>query len=99
MFIIHRNLQKYFILFFLFFHSSVLLATNYYFSTSLGDDTRSYAEAKDPNTPWKSIEKLNEIFISLGPGDQVLFRRGEKFFGSININQSGQPDNPIKIGA
>ncbi|MEX2513461.1 MAG: right-handed parallel beta-helix repeat-containing protein [Cyclobacteriaceae bacterium] len=72
---------------------------NYYFSAEQGDDARSFAAAQDPNTPWKSIDKLNEIFISLKPGDRVLFRRGETFFGSINVTQSGQAGNPIVIGA
>ncbi|WP_162418336.1 malectin domain-containing carbohydrate-binding protein [Cyclobacterium roseum] len=74
-------------------------AANYYFSTELGNDSRSFMEAQDPKTPWKSIQKLNEIFNTLKPGDQVLFRRGEKFFGSININQSGSVGSPIVIGA
>ena len=75
------------------------MAADFHFSESIGDDSRSYAEAQNPNTPWKSIEKLNKIFTSLKPGDQVLFRRGETFKGSIEVIQSGEPGKPIVIGA
>jgi parallel beta-helix repeat protein len=70
-------------------------ATNYYFSTSDGDDSRSSSEAQDPSTPWKSIDKLNSIFQYLQPGDQVLFKRGDTFYGSIVTNQSGTDSDPI----
>lgn len=76
-----------------------LSATNYYFSSVSGDDSRSYAEAQNPETPWKSISKLNEIFSDLQPGDQVLFKRGEEFPGAIYVNQSGQQNAPIVISA
>ena len=72
-------------------------ATNYYFSTSDGDDSRSFAEAKDPSTPWKSIDKLNAIFPSLQPGDQILFKRGDIFYGSIVTAKSGTDSDPIVL--
>ncbi|MEX2592083.1 MAG: malectin domain-containing carbohydrate-binding protein [Anditalea sp.] len=74
-------------------------ATNYYFSTGSGDDSRSASQAQNPSTPWKTINKLNKIFSSLQPGDVVLFKRGETFYGSISIKSSGSSGNPILIGA
>ena len=74
-------------------------ATNYYFSTSIGDDTRTNIQAQNPATPWKTISKLNTFFSSLAAGDSVLFKRGETFYGSIVINKSGTAANSIKIGA
>src|SRR5690554_1405713 len=74
-------------------------AATYYFSSSSGDDSRSASQAQNSSTPWKSIDKLNEIFKTLKPGDRVLFNRGETFFGTINISASGSPGNPIVIGA
>ncbi len=76
-----------------------LEAATYYFSTSIGDDSRSAGQAQNPSTPWRSIEKLNAIFSSLGPGDRVMFRRGEVYYGTINLNSSGSSANPIFIGA
>jgi parallel beta-helix repeat protein len=72
---------------------------NYYFSSTLGDDSRSSAQAQNPATPWRSIDKLNSIFSSLNPGDAVYFRRGEIFYGSIRITKSGTSTQPITISA
>jgi hypothetical protein len=76
-----------------------LYATDYYFSDQSGNDNRSATEAQNPATPWKSIEKLNQIFPTLNPGDAVYFKRGDKFYGTIHIDKSGNAGNPIKIGA
>ncbi|MBS1529319.1 MAG: right-handed parallel beta-helix repeat-containing protein [Bacteroidetes bacterium] len=74
-------------------------ATNYYFSTSAGNDTRTAAQASSSLTPWQSINKLNTFFSSLQPGDSVLFNRGEIFYGAIIVNKSGSASQPIVIGA
>ena len=70
-------------------------ATNYYFSDSDGDDSRSSTQAQDPSTPWKSLSKLNSFFPYLQPGDQVLFKRGDIFYGSIVTAKSGSSSSPI----
>ncbi|MBB1286142.1 right-handed parallel beta-helix repeat-containing protein [Flavisolibacter sp. BT320] len=67
---------------------------SYYFSTT-GDDSRSSVEAQSQLTPWKSIQKLNSIFSLLKPGDSILFKRGDVFYGSINVGLSGTTDAPI----
>lgn len=77
-------------------HSS--FAARYYFSSS-GDDSRTAGQAQNPDTPWKSIDKLNTIFKTLKPGDEVLFKRGEVFYGTLKITRSGAQGRPIKIGA
>jgi hypothetical protein len=74
-------------------------ATNYYFSTVSGDDSRTSAQAQNPNTPWKTITKLNAVFSTLVAGDSILFKSGEIFYGSITIGKSGTAGNPIKFGA
>src|SRR5690606_3067414 len=74
-------------------------ATNYYFSSSSGDDSRTTTQAQNPNTPWKSIDKLNEIFNSLKPGDAVLFKRGDVFYGTINVTASGSSGQAISFSA
>jgi len=74
-------------------------ATNYYFSSVSGDDSRTAAQAQNPSTPWRSIDKLNAIFHSLVPGDTVFLRRGEIFHGSIFPTSSGSASHPIVITA
>jgi hypothetical protein len=74
-------------------------AANYYFSSSSGDDTRTSLQAQNPATPWKSIDKFNAISFSLKPGDSVLFKRGDVFFGMMSIKASGKTGAPIYYGA
>ncbi|MBD3630196.1 malectin domain-containing carbohydrate-binding protein [Cyclobacterium sp.] len=76
-----------------------LQAANYYFSSEIGDDSRSSSQAQSANSPWKSIDKLNAIIPSLNPGDKIFFRRGDVFYGSILINTSGTAGSPITFGA
>ncbi|WP_158542237.1 right-handed parallel beta-helix repeat-containing protein [Pedobacter chinensis] len=65
------------------------VASTYYFSSISGNDSRSATDAQNPNTPWKSIEKLNAFFPSLKAGDVVSFKRNEVFSGSIILKASG----------
>lgn len=71
----------------------------YYFSSVSGNDSRSNAEATTPTTPWRSIEKLNSIMGELKPGDSVLFKRGETFYGTIILTVSGNSASKIVFGA
>lgn len=74
-------------------------ATNYYFSTTYGNDARSAAEATNPSTPWKSLAKLNSIFSTLNPGDVIYFQRGDYFQGSVTVTRSGTAGAPITFSA
>ncbi len=74
-------------------------AATYYFSSSLGDDARSSAQAQNQNTPWRSIQKLNSIFTTLQPGDNILFKNGDTFQGTITITKSGTAGAPISFGS
>ncbi|GEO19844.1 hypothetical protein CQA01_03780 [Cyclobacterium qasimii] len=74
-------------------------ASNYYVSDKTGDDTRTLEEAQNPATPWKSIEKVNSQFNKLKPGDGILFKRGETFYGTLHIEASGSASSPITIGS
>jgi hypothetical protein len=82
---------------FLTFAFAAAHANTYYFSSSTGNDNRSEQAAQNPSTPWQSIDKLNSIFASLDPGDQVLFKRGETFFGAISILKSRELYGPKGI--
>src|SRR3954471_12415439 len=74
-------------------------ATNYYFSNSQGNDSRSSTEAQNPSTPWKSIDKLNSFFFSIKPGDQLLFKCGDVFYGAIKTTKSGTTSAPITFSS
>jgi len=74
-------------------------ATNYYFSSTDGDDSRTNVQAQSSSTPWRTIEKLNSFFSSLQPGDKILFKRGDVFYGSISVNRSGGSGSPITFDA
>src|SRR5438067_13707173 len=75
-------------------------AATYYFSSSGGSDSYSSSQAQNPTTPWQSIDKLNSFFPHLQPGDQVLFKSGDTFFGAIVITQSiGTPSAPVTLSS
>lgn len=74
-------------------------AKTYYFSSVSGDDSRTATQAQNASTPWKTISKLNSYFTSLSPGDFVLFKSGETFYGTINITKSGTSTALITFGA
>lgn len=93
-------MSRWFLLFvLLLFFTNDAAATTYYFSSVSGDDKRTSVEARNPETPWQSLKKLNTIFRSLLPGDSVLFKKGEVFYGSIELSASGTRDRPILLGA
>ena len=74
-------------------------ASNYYFSSTSGNDAMSLAQAQDEATPWKSLMKLNQVFNLLAPGDTVFFKRGDLFKGAISISKSGTTSHPIVFAA
>ncbi|WP_155907604.1 right-handed parallel beta-helix repeat-containing protein [Lunatimonas lonarensis] len=85
-------------LFFSLFAASVRgMAANYYFSSSIGDDSRTAKDAANPVTPWASIEKFNSISASLQAGDSVFFRCNDVFFGEIQLMSSGTLRSPIVL--
>ena len=72
---------------------SKLSATTFYIS-ALGDDKNLGTDIK---TPWKTINRLNKQVFK--PGDNVLFRRNDTFFGEIIIKNSGLKNQAITFSA
>ncbi|HSF56381.1 MAG TPA: Ig-like domain-containing protein, partial [Algoriphagus sp.] len=70
-------------------------ATDYYISSSSGNDSRSASEAQNSATPWKTIDKLNSVSSILKGGDRILFKAGDEFYGTIKITKSGSAGAPI----
>lgn len=67
---------------------------NKYVSVSGNDSNNGSITA-----PYKTVAKVNTIFNTLNPGDSVLFKRGETFYGTLSISKSGTASQPIVIGA
>lgn len=91
-------MKNFFTLLFVFFLHTAW-ATTYYFSAVSGDDSRTSLQARNPATPWKSLNKLNASFSIFQPGDSILLKRDDIFYGSITIAKSGTASLPIVIGA
>ncbi|MBK6285925.1 MAG: right-handed parallel beta-helix repeat-containing protein [Draconibacterium sp.] len=70
-----------------------LNATNYYVSSSGNDSNNGTSEA----APWKTLAKVNSFTPK--PGDQILFKRGDEWSGSITVNASGTSSSQIIYGA
>lgn len=70
-------------------------ATTYYVAAS-GSDANN---GTSPSMPWQTLNKVNSFFSSLKAGDNVLFNRGDIFYGTLTVNKSGTTGSPITIGA
>ncbi len=75
--------------------STVIQASTYYFSSSIGSDTYTTAQAQNQSTPWQTLTKLNSMMSTLKAGDKVLLKRGDTFVGPITVTASGTLNNPI----
>ncbi|MCJ8211006.1 right-handed parallel beta-helix repeat-containing protein [Mucilaginibacter sp. RS28] len=73
-------------------------ASTYYVSET-GNDNYNSLEARNPSTPWKTLDKVNAFFKSLNPGDSVLFKSGDTFNGQILASRSGSVFAPIYFGS
>ena len=76
-----------------------LSARTFYFSDLSGNDDYTFYQAQNISTPWKTIDQLNKYFNQFQPGDSILFKRGETFFGTINITKSGTVTMPIILSS
>jgi parallel beta-helix repeat protein len=70
-------------------------AKTYYVSSSSGNDGNS---GTSPSSAWQSLNRVNS-FYSFVPGDQILFNRGDIFYGQISLYNSGSSSNPITLSA
>ena len=73
--------------------SMMSFSATYYVSTA-GNDSNAGTTA---DAPWKTLEKINST--SFLPGDNILFKKGDTFYGSVTVSSSGTSGNPITFGA
>lgn len=68
-------------------------ARKFYWAAS-GNDSYSVAQAQNPNTPWRSLVKITQLTTgnngpnTFGPGDTLMFKRGDVFYGNPNDTYS-----------
>lgn len=71
---------------------SVVTAKEYYFDGSAPTNGNGR-----PSSPYDSLEHLGAL--NIGPGDDILLKRGTRFNQSLVLNASGSADAPITIQA
>ncbi len=81
------------------FVSSTIASTTYYVDFTDGDNT---ADGRSPQAAWKhapgdSNATDGPADVELGPGDKVMFKGGVPYHGSIILEVSGEPGNPIVL--
>ena len=64
---------------------------NYYLDSRTGNDTGSGTKEH----PWQTLKRLN--WVTFHPGDTVLFKRGSRFEGGFEVNQSGTKSAPVTL--
>ncbi|MDQ3194136.1 MAG: right-handed parallel beta-helix repeat-containing protein, partial [Bacteroidota bacterium] len=67
-----------------------------YYVSATGNDNNL---GLTPSTPWQSISKVNSMMILFLPGDQILFKRGDKFYGTLTVDKSGLAGIDIIFGS
>lgn len=79
------------------FVTLLLSATNYYIKSGGNDNASGTSDA----TAWATISKVNSFWSAgdFAPGDSILFRRGDTWYGTIVVSESGTSSNAIVIGA
>jgi parallel beta-helix repeat protein len=70
-----------------------LFANGHYFSAS-GNDLNA---GTSPASPKKTLKQLNSDFKTYAAGDTVYLKRGDTFYGTISVGNSGAVNKPIVI--
>jgi hypothetical protein len=56
-----------------------------FYVSNTGSDANSFSAAQNSSTPWATLSKVSSSMSSFTSGDSILFKKGDKFGGSINI--------------
>ncbi|MEA3468086.1 MAG: right-handed parallel beta-helix repeat-containing protein [Thermodesulfobacteriota bacterium] len=75
---------------------NIAFAITYYVDATLGSDS-PHNPGTSIDSPWKTISRVNRCQSQ--PGDKILFKRGEIWHEELKIFKSGEPGNPLTIGA
>jgi len=91
---IYERFTKRTLLVILIVHFSMLNFAATYYVSSAGNDGNSGLTTA---LAWRSLVKVNSTTFKAG--DQILFNKGETFYGSLTVSNSGTSGNPIIYGA
>ena len=75
--------------------SKYCVGNNYYADPS----SSSLHSVGSFESPWKSIQEINNYNTNFHPGDSIFFKRGESFSGALLIHCSGIKSKPIVFTA
>jgi parallel beta-helix repeat protein len=65
-----------------------------YYVSSTGNDSN---DGLTTGTSWQTLSKVNSV--AFNAGDQILFNKGDTFYGSLTTTRSGTSGFPISYGA
>lgn len=73
------------------------LATDYFIKTAGNDSNTGLSDGQ----AWQTISKVNSFWSSgnFNAGDRILFNRGDTFYGTIVVAESGSSTGPMIIGS
>ncbi|MBS1551215.1 MAG: right-handed parallel beta-helix repeat-containing protein [Bacteroidetes bacterium] len=77
------------------FISLPVFPANYYVASNGSDSNNGLSSS----SPWKTIAKVNSSMNTFNPGDQILFRKGDKFYGELKVTKSGIAGSSIIFGS
>jgi hypothetical protein len=83
--------MRYFLFFYFLISTCYAQATSYYFSSTSGNDNNTGTI----DAPYSTLAKLNSIHPK--PGDKLLLKSGDAFYGAIITNSDGTYSKPIVI--
>jgi hypothetical protein len=89
--------MKRFIFILCLFVTSVSYAATYYVRNGGNDAAAGTSES----TAWATITKVNNAWSdgTIVAGDNILFRKGDIWHGTITVSRAGSSGNPITIGS
>jgi parallel beta-helix repeat protein len=88
-----KRIYQFVLVLFIVLFTDPLSATTYYVSNSGNDSNPGTSDSLS----WKTLSKVNRFFLKRG--DQVLFKRGDSWQGTLIPSTSGASGIPIVYGA
>ena len=67
--------------------------STFYIDVERGDDN---ADGQSEKSPWKTLNRVNKVTV--GPGDKLLFKAGQRWEGQLKLQGSGSAQAPIRVG-
>ena len=68
-------------------------AVTYYVDAANGNDV---SDGLSTQTAWQTVNRVNRQPFQ--PGDEILFRRGEVWYDTLEVRSSGTGNLPVRFG-